>query len=195
MPTKAHVTKKLADFHSLGDPTVVTRTPLLHINYIVDVAVNMPGEVNRTPQQLWFACIRSTYLPQPVVLCLRSLPADTQQPALVSVVSTRWRPVRSTSHAGWKFKCPLSLPAPFVEWFQSRLRFEALLDGRMRPNCGCWLSLTSALRCPTVRPGARWPTGHPALCHRCRWWPCAIMLWLQAAAQHHSSVGVPPDSS
>ena len=38
----------LADYRSLGDPNVVTRTLLAQINYIVDVAANMPANTHTT---------------------------------------------------------------------------------------------------------------------------------------------------
>ena len=37
-----------ADYRSLRDPTVVTRALLAQVNYIVDVAVNMPANTHTT---------------------------------------------------------------------------------------------------------------------------------------------------
>ena len=64
------------------------------------------------------------HLPQPVALCLRSPPADTQLPTL----STAAFPPATPSpvdfvHARWKFGYPLSQPDPFVAWYMSRLGF------------------------------------------------------------------------
>lgn len=53
--------------------------------------------------QLWFACV-------PPDSCWRSLWSSTpRHPGL--------------RHACWKCKHPLSLPAPFIEWYQSQLLF------------------------------------------------------------------------
>ena len=85
----------LADYRSLGDPTVVTRALLAQINYIVDVAANMPANTHTTASGVfrlaWRGQQKSTtilvrlrtvnmYLPQPVASCLRSPPAGTQPP-------------------------------------------------------------------------------------------------------------------
>ena len=74
----------LADYRKLGDPNVVTRA---QINYIVDVAANMPANTHTTASGVfrlaWRGRQKSTtivlrlrtvnmYLPQPVASCLRS---------------------------------------------------------------------------------------------------------------------------
>ena len=64
------------------------------------------------------------YLPQPAASCLRSPPDTAPLPTLAPVVFHPSAPSPvDFVHARWKFECPLSLPAPFVEWCQSRLRF------------------------------------------------------------------------
>ena len=90
---------------------------------------NMPDNTHTTASGV---CLRTVnmYLPQPVASCLRSPPAATQPPALVFVVFHPSAPSPlAFVHARWKCEYPLSLPAPFVEWHQSRLR--ASPDGRI----------------------------------------------------------------
>ena len=43
----------LADHRSLGDATVVTRALLAQINYIVDVAANMPADTHTTASRVF----------------------------------------------------------------------------------------------------------------------------------------------
>ena len=131
----------LADYRSLGDPTVVTRALLAQINYIVDVAANMRPNTHTTASGVfrfaWRGKQTSTtivvrlrtvnmyimYLPQPVASCLRP-PETTPLPTLALVLFHPSAPSPvDFVHARWKFEYPLRLPAPFVEWYQSKLRF------------------------------------------------------------------------
>ena len=108
---------------------------LAQINYIVDVAANMPANAHTTASGVfrlaWRGKQTSTTivvrlrtvnicLPQPVASCLRSPPDTTPFPTLVPVVfhPSAPTPVDFVCHARWKFEYPLSLPVPFV----SRLR-------------------------------------------------------------------------
>ena len=129
----------LADYRSLGDPNVVTRALLAQINYIVDVAANMPANTHTTASGVFRLAWRgrqksttivvrlrtvNTYLPQTVASCLRSPPAGTQPPTLSPVAFPPAAPSPvDFVHVRWKFEYPLSLPGPFVEWYMSRLRF------------------------------------------------------------------------
>ena len=127
----------LADYRNLGDPRVVTRALFAQINYIVDVAANMPANTHTTASGVFIAwrgqqkstmiALRlravNTYLPQPVASCLRSPPAGTEPPTLSRVAFPPATSPVDFVHARWKFEYPLSLPGPFVEWYMSRLRF------------------------------------------------------------------------
>ena len=114
----------------------MTRALLAQINYIVDVAANMPANTHTTASGVfrlaWRGQQKSTtivarlrtvnmYLPQPVASCLRSPPEGTQPPALSPVAFHPSAPSPvDFVHARLKFEYPLSLPGPFVEWYQSR---------------------------------------------------------------------------
>ena len=107
------------------------RALLAQINYIVDVAANMPANTHTTASEVfrlaWRGRQKSTtivlrlrtvnmYLPQPVASCLRSPPAGTQPPALSAVAFPAAAPSPvDFVHARWKFEYPLSLPGPFVQ--------------------------------------------------------------------------------
>ena len=95
------------------------------------------------------------YLPQPVASCLRSPPASTPPPVLSPVAFPPAEPSPvDFVHARWKFEYRLTPPAPFVEWYMSRLRF---FGPRLMAVCAhCRISLSAQLlehaQIPELRP-------------------------------------------
>ena len=63
----------LADYRSLGDPTVVTRALLAQINYIVDVAANMPDNTHTTGSGVFRLAWRGNHNSTTIVVRLRTV--------------------------------------------------------------------------------------------------------------------------
>ena len=128
----------LADYRKLGDPNVVARALLVQINYIVDVAANMPANTHTTASGVFRLAWRVRQNSTTIVLHLRTVNMYLPQPSRIvpaqlacghaaanPVASGCTSPVAFV-HARCKFECPLSLPGPFVDWYMSRLRTRSL---------------------------------------------------------------------
>ena len=173
----------LADYRKLGDPNVVTRALLVQINYIVDVAANMPANTHTTASGVfrlaWRGRQKSTtivlrlrtvnmHLPQPVASCLRSPPANTPRSCQPCRQLPSLQPPAAPSpvafvHARWKFEHPLSLPSPFVDvdWYMSRLRFGP----RLMAVCATAPNQCAARACIDPKIYQREPAARSATLH------------------------------
>lgn len=92
--------EQFAVFRQLSDPTTLARS-LVQLQYITDVAANMPADTHTTASGIFRLAWRGTrtshatamrlrtvymYLPQPVAACLRAPPDTTPVPTIVPAV-------------------------------------------------------------------------------------------------------------